>query len=162
MTSQKYTIYWKILLLLWFIICCKHINSSSLILSHIHSYTVWDNSQSHQKKNYTFKCPLVRRLWFQSWFEWKTISNLLEDLYNFEAIGNWRVVLQDNGKYEKVFVPGNDILRTIRMLLRFDVFSQWFMRLREIKEENEDYRDYSIKLLKFNVVNSKLLPIFIS
>ena len=42
-----------------------------------------------------------------------------EDLYNFEAIGNWRVVLQDNGKYEKVFVPGNDILRTIRMLLRF-------------------------------------------
>ena len=85
-----------------------------------------------------------------------------EDLYNFEAIGNWRVVLQDNGKYEKVFVPGNDILRTIRMLLRFDVFSQWFMRLREIKEENEDYRDYSIKLLKFNVVNSKLLPIFIS
>lgn len=24
-----------------------------------------------------------------------------EDLYNFEAIGNWRVVLQDNGKYEK-------------------------------------------------------------
>ena len=78
MTSQKYTIYWKILLLLWFIICCKHINSSSLILSHIHSYTVWDNSQSHQKKNYTFKCPLVRRLWFQSWFERKTISNLLK------------------------------------------------------------------------------------
>ena len=42
-----------------------------------------------------------------------------EDLYNFEAIGNWRVVLQDNGKYEKVFVPGGDILRVVRILLRF-------------------------------------------
>lgn len=85
-----------------------------------------------------------------------------EDLYNFEAIGNWRVVLQDNGKYEKVFVPGGDILRVVRILLRFVLMVYWFMVYREIKEENEDYRDYSTKLLKFDVVISKLLPVFLS
>lgn len=33
---------------------------------------------------------------------------------------------------------------------------------RELKEENEDYRDYSMKLRKFGVVESKLIPVFVS
>ena len=41
-----------------------------------------------------------------------------EDLYNFEAVGNWRTILQENGQYEKVFVPGDNILKVSRLLLR--------------------------------------------
>lgn len=33
---------------------------------------------------------------------------------------------------------------------------------REIKEENENYRDYSMKLRKFNVINNKLIPLFLT
>lgn len=41
-----------------------------------------------------------------------------EDLYNFEAVGNWRTILRENGQYEKVFVPGDNVLKVSRLLLR--------------------------------------------
>ena len=34
-------------------------------------------------------------------------------------------------------------------------------RCREIKEENEEYREYSLKLKKFGVVDDKLIPLFV-
>lgn len=43
-----------------------------------------------------------------------------EDILTFNAVGNWRTIKNDEGKYEKVFVPGTDVTRMVRIILRFE------------------------------------------
>ena len=40
------------------------------------------------------------------------------DLICFDSLGHWRTILNDDGKYEKVFVAGTDILRPLKIILR--------------------------------------------
>ena len=49
------------------------------------------------------------------------IFETLEGSFNFDAIGNWRSIAKEDGTFERVFVPGNDILRCLRMILRYIV-----------------------------------------
>ena len=42
------------------------------------------------------------------------MDDLFENLdgsFNFDAIGNWRSIAKEDGTFERVFVPGDDILR---------------------------------------------------
>lgn len=43
-----------------------------------------------------------------------------EDIATFNAVGNWRTIKNDTGKYERVFVPGTDVTRMARIILRYD------------------------------------------
>lgn len=42
----------------------------------------------------------------------------VEDILNFDAIGNWRTIKNDDDKYEQVFVPGIDVQHVLRTILR--------------------------------------------
>lgn len=42
----------------------------------------------------------------------------VEDILNFDAIGNWRTIKNDDNKYEQVFVPGIDVQHVLRTILR--------------------------------------------
>lgn len=42
----------------------------------------------------------------------------VEDILNFDAIGNWRTIKNDDNKYEQVFVPGIDVQHVLRTMLR--------------------------------------------
>ena len=44
-----------------------------------------------------------------------------EDILTFNAVGNWRTIRNDDGKYEKVFVPGTDVTRMARIILRLGI-----------------------------------------
>ena len=43
-----------------------------------------------------------------------------QDIATFIAVGNWRTIKNDAGKYERVFVPGTDVTRMARIILRYD------------------------------------------
>ena len=43
----------------------------------------------------------------------------LDGYFNFDAIGNWRSIAKEDGTFERVFVPGDDILRYLRVILRY-------------------------------------------
>ena len=43
-----------------------------------------------------------------------------EDIATVNAVGNWRTIKNDAGKYERVFVPGTDVTRMARIILRYD------------------------------------------
>ena len=45
-----------------------------------------------------------------------------EDFFIFSDIGEWRTIMKDNGAYEKVFVPGPDIQKTLRSVLRYLIY----------------------------------------
>lgn len=47
----------------------------------------------------------------------------VEDILNFDAIGNWRTIKNDDNKYEQVFVPGVDVQHVLRTILRY--FCDW-------------------------------------
>ena len=92
------------------------------------------------------------------------MDDLFENLdgsFNFDAIGNWRSIAKEDGTFERVFVPGDDILRYLRVILRYLAKLLWLVMDREIKQEFENYREFSIQLTKLDVVNKKLLPLFL-
>lgn len=46
-------------------------------------------------------------------------SDTVEDILNFDALGNWRTIKNDDDKYEKVFVPGTNLNQVLKVILRY-------------------------------------------
>lgn len=57
--------------------------------------------------------PLSEFAWFM-----EEEPETVEDILNFDAIGNWRTIKNDDNKYEQVFVPGIDVQHVLRTILR--------------------------------------------
>lgn len=63
---------------------------------------------------------LGRRIVFHNPIQMEEEQATAEDILTFNAVGNWRTIKNDEGKYEKVFVPGTDVTRMVRIILRFE------------------------------------------
>ena len=46
-------------------------------------------------------------------------TDTVEDILNFDALGNWRTIKNDDDKYEKVFVPGTNLNQVLKVILRY-------------------------------------------
>ena len=46
-------------------------------------------------------------------------TETVEDILNFDALGNWRTIKNDDDKYEKVFVPGTNLNQVLKVILRY-------------------------------------------
>lgn len=46
-------------------------------------------------------------------------NDTAEEILTFDAVGNWRTIKNDKDEYEKVFVPGIDVQRVLKSILRY-------------------------------------------
>ena len=46
-------------------------------------------------------------------------TDTVEDILNFDALGNWRTIKNDDDKYEKVFVHGTNLNQVLKVILRY-------------------------------------------
>ena len=46
-------------------------------------------------------------------------TDTVEDILNFDALGNWRTIKNDDDKYEKVFVPRTNLNQVLKVILRY-------------------------------------------